>query len=81
MWILDCLQVPDWCALCFRHTQTFYKVFWLSHFPTSYFGGNFVTHYFGHSDDDPIGMCSRFQNNISHEENGQVLPLQGTFLE
>ena len=29
-------------------TYTFYKVFQLSHVPTSYFGGNYVTHYFGH---------------------------------
>ena len=40
-----------------------------------------VTHYFGHSNDDPIGMCSGFQNNLSHEENGLVLPLKGAFLE
>jgi hypothetical protein len=70
MQMLDCLQVPDWCAPCSRHTHAFYKVFRLSHVPASYFGGHSVTHYFGHSDDDPIGMCSGFQNNLSHEENG-----------
>jgi hypothetical protein len=52
------------------HTHTFYKVFRLSDVPASYFGGHYVTHYFGHSDDDSIGMCSGFQNNLSHEENG-----------
>jgi hypothetical protein len=37
-------------------THTFYKVFQLSHVPTSYFGGNSVTHYFGHPCDQ-LTIC------------------------
>jgi hypothetical protein len=28
-----------------------------------------VTHYFGHSNDDSIGMCLGSQNNLLHEKN------------
>jgi hypothetical protein len=48
----------------------FTKYFGYHMFHPDTLGGHSVTHYFGHSDDDPIGMCSGFQNNISHEENG-----------
>jgi hypothetical protein len=39
------------CAPGSRHTHVAYKVYRLSLVPTSYFGGNFVTHDFGHHDD------------------------------
>jgi hypothetical protein len=39
------------CAPSFRHTHAAYKFFRLSLIPTSYFGGNYVTHDFGRHDD------------------------------
>jgi hypothetical protein len=43
-------------ALLVSDTHTFYKVFWLSRVPASYFGGHSVTHYFGHPS-DPFTTC------------------------
>jgi hypothetical protein len=44
-------RFPIICALGSRHTHAAYKVYQLSLVPTSYFGGHFVTHDFGHHDD------------------------------
>jgi hypothetical protein len=44
-------RFPIRCAPGSRHTHATYKVYRLSLVPTSYFGGNSVTHDFGHHDD------------------------------
>jgi hypothetical protein len=49
-----CLGVhrfPIRCAPGSQHTHAAYKVYRLSLVPTSYFGGHYVTHDFGHHDD------------------------------
>jgi hypothetical protein len=56
-------------ALFSTHTHTFYKVFQISQILASYFGGNSVTHYFGHPHDESTRLCSGSQNNLLHEEN------------
>ena len=82
--LCGCLIVcrfPIGALLVFDTHTHFYKVFWMSRVPTSYFGGNYITQYFGHSNDDIIDMCSGSQHDLFPEKNNFFPPLQGYFLE
>jgi hypothetical protein len=59
----------------------FYKVFWLSQIPTSYFWGHYVTNYFGHLGDVSTRMYPASQNDLSQEKSDWFPALQGLFLE
>jgi hypothetical protein len=61
--LIVCRFLTD--VLLVSHTRTFYKVFRLSQVPTSYFGGNSATHYFGYFNDPLTNMCSYSQNILS----------------
>jgi hypothetical protein len=67
--------------LYLTHTRLFYKVFWLSRVPASYFGGHYVTHYFGHPHDDYINIYSGSQHDLLPEKKNLFLTLQNVFLE
>ena len=74
-------KFPIRCAPSSRHTHVAYKVYRLSLVPTSYFGGHYVTHYFGHSGYVSTSMYSSYQKDLSHEKSNWFPALQGFFLE
>ena len=61
-------------------THAAYKVFRLSLVPTSYFGGNFVTHDFGRHDDVLLMVYSSSSLELSPEKSYLHLFLEITFL-
>jgi hypothetical protein len=78
-----CLVVrrfPIRCAPSSRHTHTAYKVYRLSLVPTSYFGGNSVTHDFGCHDDVLIMVYSGSSLELSPEKSYLHLFPEITFL-
>jgi hypothetical protein len=67
-----CLVVrrfPIRCGPGSRHTHATYKVYRLSLVLTSYFGGNSVTHDFGHHDDVLMMVYSGSSQELSPEKN------------
>jgi hypothetical protein len=69
------------CAPGSRHTHAAYKVYRLSLIPTSYFGGHFVTHDFGHHDDVLMMVYSGSSLELSPEKIYLHLFLEITFLK
>jgi hypothetical protein len=78
-----CLVVhrfPIRCASGSRHTHAAYKVSRLSLVPTSYFGGHYVTHNFGHHDDVLMMVYSGSSLELSPEKSYLHLFPKITFL-
>jgi hypothetical protein len=68
------------CAPGSRHTHAACKVYRLSLVPTSYFGGNFVTHDFGHRDDVLMMVYLGSSLELFPEKSYLHLFLEITFL-
>ena len=66
---LDVCRFPIRCTLGSRHTHATYKVYRLSLFPLSDFGGHFVIHDFGRHDDVLIMVYSSSSLELSPEKS------------